>query len=78
LSHWLIVDRRYIAQSWPAQCQERHGHPAVLGSGKVSFDAERSNRVGHAGRFWAVVLACQKERALRRARPAVIGVRIIG
>jgi hypothetical protein len=39
----------------------------VLGSGKVSFDAERSNRGGHADRFWAVVLACQKERALRRA-----------
>jgi phage FluMu gp28-like protein len=50
----------------------------VLGSGKVSFDAERSNRGGHADRFWAVVLACQKERALRRARPAVIGVRVIG
>jgi hypothetical protein len=50
----------------------------VLGSKKVSFDAERSNRGGHADGFWAVVLACQKERALRRARPAVMGVRVIG
>jgi phage FluMu gp28-like protein len=49
----------------------------VLGSGKVAFDAERSSRGGHADRFWAVVLACQKERAAPRAR-AEIGVRVLG
>ena len=34
----------------------------VLPSGKVSFDAERTTRRGHADRFWAIALACQKER----------------
>jgi phage FluMu gp28-like protein len=49
----------------------------VLGSGKVAFDAERSARGGHADRFWAVVLACQKERGPARGR-AEIGVRVLG
>jgi phage FluMu gp28-like protein len=49
----------------------------VLGSGKVAFDAERSARGGHADRFWAVVLACQKERVAPRGR-AEIGVRVLG
>jgi phage FluMu gp28-like protein len=49
----------------------------VLGSGKVAFDAERSARGGHADRFWAVVLACQKERSPARGR-AEIGVRVLG
>jgi phage FluMu gp28-like protein len=49
----------------------------VLGSGKVAFDAERSARGGHADRFWAVVLACQKERVAQRGR-AEIGVRVLG
>ena len=31
----------------------------VLLSGKVSLDAERTGR-GHADRFWAIALACQK------------------
>jgi hypothetical protein len=34
----------------------------VLTSGKVSLDAERTTRGGHADRFWAIALACQKER----------------
>jgi phage FluMu gp28-like protein len=33
----------------------------VLPSGRVSFDAEKI-RSGHADRFWAVAMACQKER----------------
>jgi phage FluMu gp28-like protein len=39
----------------------------VLPSGKVSFDAERNAR-GHADKFWAVALACQKERSRRADR----------
>jgi phage FluMu gp28-like protein len=50
----------------------------VLASGKVNFDAERSNRGGHADRFWAVVMACQRQRAPTRPRTASINVRIIG
>ncbi len=34
----------------------------VLASGKVSFDAEKTSRGGHADKFWAIALACQKER----------------
>lgn len=49
----------------------------VLASGKVSFDAERTNR-GHADKFWAVALACQRERVTGRARGAEVGVRVIG
>jgi phage FluMu gp28-like protein len=49
----------------------------VLPSGKVSFDAERNAR-GHADKFWAVALACQKERSAERRGPAGIGVRVIG
>ena len=48
----------------------------VLPSGKVAFDAERTSR-GHADRFWAVALACQKERGPSRSGTA-IGVRVIG
>ena len=46
-------------------------------SGKVSFDAERTGR-GHADRFWAIVLACQKERGPSRRAGAEVGVRVIG
>jgi phage FluMu gp28-like protein len=49
----------------------------VLPSGKVSFDAER-NAKGHADKFWAVVLACQKERQAERPRTGEIGVRVVG
>jgi phage FluMu gp28-like protein len=51
----------------------------VLGSGKVAFDAERTARGGHADRFWAIALACQKQRGPGRAGVATeIGVRVIG
>jgi hypothetical protein len=50
----------------------------VLGSGKVSFDVERSNRGGPADRFWAAVMTCQRERVPARLRQAAIGVRVIG
>ncbi len=49
----------------------------VLPSGRVSFDAERTGR-GHADRFWAIALACQKERGPTRPAGAEIGVRVIG
>ena len=49
----------------------------VLASGKVAFDAEREGG-GHADRFWAISLACQKERAPVRTRRAVVGVRVVG
>jgi len=49
----------------------------VMPSGNVSFDAERTNR-GHADRFWALVLACQKERGPARGGEAEVGVRVIG
>ncbi|ADO70341.1 Putative phage terminase, ATPase subunit [Stigmatella aurantiaca DW4/3-1] len=49
----------------------------MLPSGKVSFDAERTNR-GHADKFWAVVLACQRERGPERRGTGEIGVRVIG
>jgi phage FluMu gp28-like protein len=51
----------------------------VLPSGKVAFEADRTVRgEGHADRFWAIALACQKERQLRSAQGMTIGVRIIG
>ena len=50
----------------------------VLPSGKVSFDAERTGRRGHADRFWAIALACQKERGPTRPRETEIGMRVIG
>jgi phage FluMu gp28-like protein len=50
----------------------------VLPSGKVSFDAERSARGGHADRFWAIALACQKERGPGPAKGGEVGVRILG
>ena len=49
----------------------------VLPSGKVSFDAERNAR-GHADKFWAVALACQRERQVERPRGGEIGVRVLG
>ena len=50
----------------------------VLASGKVSFDAERTTRGGHADRFWAIALACQKERGPAPKTGTEIGVRVIG
>ena len=49
----------------------------VLPSGKVSFDAERTSR-GHADRFWAIALACQKERGDTPTTGSEIGMRVIG
>jgi len=46
-------------------------------SRKVSFDAER-NAKGHADKFWAVALACQRERQLERPRTGEIAVRVVG
>ncbi len=51
----------------------------VLPSGKVAFDAERTSRGGHADRFWAIALACQRERVIGRGGAGVeVGVRVIG
>ncbi len=50
----------------------------VLPSGKVAFDAERTHRAGHADRFWAIALACQKERGAMTGGGTEIGVRVIG
>lgn len=49
----------------------------VLPSGKVAFDAEKSSS-GHADRFWAIALACQKERGPKPRSRAEIAVRVIG
>ena len=49
----------------------------VLPSGKVSFDAERNAR-GHADEFWAVALACQRERQADKPKAGEIGVRVLG
>ena len=46
----------------------------VLPSGNVSYDAERTNR-GHADQFWAITLACQRERGPNRSGEAEGGVR---
>jgi phage FluMu gp28-like protein len=50
----------------------------VLGSGKVAFDAERTARGGHADRFWAIALACQRVRVPNRGSGVDIGVRVLG
>ena len=50
----------------------------VTGAGKVAFDAERTARGGHADRFWAVALACQRERVGSRGGGTEIGVRVLG
>jgi phage FluMu gp28-like protein len=63
-------DRDLVAQIHAIKCR-------VLPSGKVSFDAERNAR-GHADKFWAVALACQRERQEIRPRSGEIGVRVLG
>jgi len=50
---------------------------SVRASGAVSFDAERTAS-GHADRFWAIALACQKERGPAPRKATTIGVRVIG
>jgi phage FluMu gp28-like protein len=51
----------------------------VTAAGRVTFDTEKdSSTRGHADKFWACALACQKERgALQRELPTV-GVRVLG
>ena len=49
----------------------------VLPSGKVSFDASAA-RGGHADRFWAIALACQKERSPGPSKGVEVGVRVLG
>jgi len=49
----------------------------VLPSGNVSDDAERTNR-GHVDLFWAITLACQRERGPNRSGEAEVGVRVLG
>jgi phage FluMu gp28-like protein len=50
----------------------------VMPSGKVAFDAERTSKGGHADRFWAIALACQKQRFGGRGGGTEIGVRVFG
>jgi hypothetical protein len=51
----------------------------LLPSGKVAFDAERTSRGGHADRFWAIALACQRERVGGRGGAGIeVGMRVIG
>jgi hypothetical protein len=50
----------------------------LQGSGKVAFDVERTARGGHADKFWAIALACQKERGPGRGAVTEIGVRVLG
>lgn len=52
---------------------ERHAGAA----GRVAIDAP-STRRGHADRFWAVALACQKERAAVAGRAAVVTATVVG
>jgi hypothetical protein len=42
------------------------------------FDAERSARGGHADGFWAIALACQKERGPGPSKGVEIGVPVLG
>ena len=51
----LPKDRKLVSQ---IHSIKRH----VLPSGKVSFDAERSTKNGHADKFWAMALPCQQDR----------------
>ena len=67
----LPKDRKLVSQ---IHSIKRH----VLPSGKVSFDAERSTKNGHADKFWAVALACQKERQEQPQRMAQVVARVLG
>lgn len=50
----------------------------VLSSGRVVFESEKTRKGGHADRFWAIALACQKETQKTRTVRSEIGVRVIG
>jgi hypothetical protein len=47
-------------------------------SGRVSFDAERGARGGHADRSWAIALACHKARGPGPSMGVAIGARVLG
>ncbi len=50
----------------------------VTGAGRVTFETEKdASTKGHADRFWAVALACQKDRMPTREMPPV-RIRIFG
>ena len=46
-------------------------------SGRLSFDAQ-GNVQGHADRFWAIALACQKERAFGVSPVQLVTVHVLG
>jgi phage FluMu gp28-like protein len=51
----------------------------VTAGGRVIFDAEKAaDTKGHADKFWAVALACQKERRPPPQKSASVGIRIVG
>lgn len=69
----LPKDRVLVAQAHSIRKSLTH-------SGRVTFEVDKSDSIGmkgHADRFWAVCLACQKERTPERQLPAV-GVRVLG
>ncbi len=68
---FLPMDRELVGQ---IHSIKKH----VLPSGRVSFDAERTSKAGHADRFWAIAMACQRERKKAKNACATINVRIIG
>ena len=63
-------DREMVAQIHSIR---KHVTPA----GRTSFDSERDSK-GHADRFWAVALACRKERGGSPGALPEIGVRVFG
>jgi phage FluMu gp28-like protein len=50
----------------------------VLSSGNVSFDSDKSKSIGHADRFWAIALACQREREQSRNNGPFIKFTVVG
>lgn len=69
----LPKDRLLVAQAHSIR-------KGLTASGRVTFEIDRSDAAGtkgHADRFWAVALACQKERTPNRQLPEV-GIRVIG
>jgi hypothetical protein len=68
----LPKDRELVAQTHSVKRR-------LTPSGKPSFEVERDEvGRGHADRFWAVALACRKERGPMPGDVPEIGVRVIG
>ena len=68
----LPKDRELVAQTHSVKRR-------LTPSGKPSFEVERDEvGRGHADRFWAVALACRKERGPMPGAMAEISVRILG